>query len=206
MPKLSLPWPVDREGYRIEKVGGGRTIAEPSHTLIVRNGGPLDFIDVMKIDGLYHRLADCPATAEGALSFVRRYGFLRRGDGDSENHDDITHTIRVVRSLLKIKEAGNWERLHLWVINNPKIGLLRPELLAGEPPELFFRPVTLHDAIYLQFLGDLTASANLRKCKRPGCGEWFNYGPGTQHRNTALYCSPKCQNADKYMKRKEGAA
>jgi hypothetical protein len=106
---------------------------------------------------------------------------------------------------LKLKQAKDWDRLRTWLaVDNPNFVRLRPALLAGDPPQLFFQPRTLRDAVYLQFFEDLTTRANLRKCKRPGCGEWFKYGPGTLHRNTAQYCSPKCQNADKYQKRKEG--
>ena len=214
MPKLSLFWPIDQDGYGIKEgvPGGGTSRAAKTiggsgavGALIVRNGGPARFYDPLKINGLYHRLAECPTTAEGTYDFVRRFGFLGSIDGLSERVEFICNEIRAVRSLLKDKRTRNWERLRLWIIDNPNIGLLRPDLLAGDPPELFFRPVTLQDAIYLQFFEDLTTSASLRKCKRPGCGEWFKYGAGTSHRNTAQFCSAKCQNADKYARRKEGA-
>lgn len=41
----------------------------------------------------------------------------------------------------------------------------------------------------------------VKLCKRPDCGEWFAYGPGTKHRETAVYCSPKCQKAHAYERR-----
>jgi hypothetical protein len=201
MPKIRLPWPLDRNGYHIKESAKGKTIAAPAVVSIVRNGGELVWCDRLKIDGLYRRLADCPPTESGALAFVSRYGFLR--GGQSEPVEFICNEIRAVRGLLKLKDARDWKRLHLWSIDNPKIGVLRRDLLAGDPPQLFFRPVTLQDAIYLQFFEDLSTDANLRLCNRRGCGAWFKYGPGTDHRSTAQYCSPRCHKSHTYAMQKE---
>src|SRR5262245_2671648 len=137
MAKLSLTWPIDREGYHVEEyVADGesraaKTIAgSAGGTRIVRNGRPLDFIDALKMDGLYRRLADCHATEQGAHDFVQRYGFLR-SKHSFETVDFICNEIQALRGLLKLKHSGNWERLRLWVIDTPKVGLLRPELLGG---------------------------------------------------------------------------
>ena len=209
MARLSLHWPVDVGGYHIKPAPTGGTSraaktiigsANPGPS-IVRDGGKLNYDrDSMKIDGLYPRLADCPPTPQGALDFIRKYGFLN--GKRSELVEFICHEIKVVRSLLAVKKSGDWEKLYLWMIDNPKASRLKPVLLGGDPPQLFFQPTTLLDAIYLQFFEDMSGGANLKFCKRPGCGEWFRYGPGTLHRATAQFCSPKCQKADDYQKRK----
>jgi len=73
----------------------------------------------------------------------------------------------------------------------------------GQPqPRLFFQPRDLLGAAYLQLMQDAAQGAILRLCARPGCGEWFYYGPGTKHRETALYHSPRCQKAHAYLKTK----
>jgi hypothetical protein len=171
--------------------------------LIVRNGGEVYKGDRLTIDGLYHRLADRRSTEKGALDFVRQFGFLK-GES-SESVEFICEQIKIFRHLISLKQSQKWGGIRYWLSRNSEFIRLNPELLAGDPPEVFFRPSTLLDAIYLQFFEDLSSGANLRLCKRPGCREWFKYGPGTLHRNTAQYCSPKCQNAHKYAKRKEGA-
>ncbi len=212
MPKLSLKWPRDCGGYHIIKPGQSlagthwneREIPKSVRTrpLILRNGSALEFPDCLEFDGLYEKLAKTKTSAQGAKDFVSQYGFLRADR--YEYVDAICHEIRVVQSLIKLKDSRNWERLHLWMIDNRKAIRLNPELLGGDPPELFFRPSTLIDAIYLQFFEDLSTKANLRLCARAGCGNWFKYGTGTNRRSTSQYCSPKCQNAAKYAKMKEG--
>ena len=212
MPKFSLLWPIDLDGYHITKsspspphVHARSILASTGDTgpWIVRNGGEDDKRDRMKIEGLYRRLAGCRSTEKGALDFVRRFGFLKGERAESVNF--ICEQIRTFRHLISLNRSQKWESLRHWLRHNSKFISLNPELLVGDPPEVFFRPSTLLDAIYLQFFEDLSSGANLRLCKRPGCREWFKYGPGTLHRNTAQYCSPKCQNAHKYAKRKEGA-
>ncbi len=211
MPKLELPWPLDLDGYHISAPARSAGTSRAAKTIlgsanvgpsIVRNGGRLDFQDRMEIHALYEQLAECSPTAKGALDFVSRFGFLRAAR--SETIDFICNEIRVVRSLRKAKRAEKWGRLDLWMIDNRKGIRLNPVLLGGDPPELFFRPSTLIDAIYLQFFEDLSTQANLKLCERAGCRNWFKYGTGTNRRSTAQYCSPKCQNAAKYAKMKEG--
>lgn len=203
MPKFELDWPLDRAGYELKPAVKSKKItAMRVPAMIVRKGGELEYRERMQIPGLYNQLADCSLNEKGALDFVSRFGFL--SDKRQESVDFICSQIEVVRSLRKAKKARKWERLHLWMIDNRKAIRLNPDLLAGDPPELFFRPSTLLDAIYVQFFEDLTTKANLKLCERPGCRNWFKYGTGTGRRSTSQYCSPKCQNAAKYARMKEG--
>ena len=74
-----------------------------------------------------------------------------------------------------------------------------------ERPELFYRPSNLLSAIYLQALQDASGGAELQKCHRPGCPNYFQVGPGTGRprlNRGVAYCEPKCQKAHAYMKKK----
>lgn len=215
MPKLSLRWPIDLKGYAIKPApkptskpdnrrGSILEDADPLGPSVIALGGETGWYDCMERDGMYDRLARCPANENGVLEFVHQNGFLKLGR--TEYVDFICNEIRVVRSLLKAKQACNWSAIHRWMEKNRKIIRTEPVLIGDDPPQLFYGPVSLHAAVYLQFFEDLSTGANLKHCKRPGCREWFKYGSGTNHRSTAEYCSAKCQNADKYARRKEGGS
>lgn len=212
MVAFSLFWPLDLDGYRIEKrpakKGKGRSLLWEAGggTFIVRNGGRLDVSrDRLKMDGLYRCLAESKPTAAGALDFVSRYGFLSSSGAKEERVDSIVHEINVVRSVLATTERNDWSTLERWVEVNARafrLGLTLKQS-SGDRPTLFFKINTLREAIYFQLLADVTGGAKLKKCARPGCPNWFKYGPGTKHRETAIYCSPTCQKAHAYMKSKE---
>ena len=141
-------------------------------------------------------LALTPPTPEGALSFVCRYGFLQGQDW--EDIDAICHEIVVVNFLLE--HAADRDVLARWLDENANVMRLIPTMTKGG---LFFQPVSLRSGIYLQFFEDLETGAGLRLCKRPGCGRWFKYGPGTGKRNTAQHCSRRCEKAHSYARSKE---
>ena len=66
-------------------------------------------------------------------------------------------------------------------------------------------PRSLQAAIYLQALQHATSGAELRKCSRPGCPEYRSVGPGTGRTRTnrpVWYCSPTCQKAAAYLRKK----
>jgi hypothetical protein len=58
--------------------------------------------------------------------------------------------------------------------------------------------------MYLQLLQDATTSAQLKKCARPGCGNWWKYGAGTDRRSRGQYCSAACQAAMAHVRRHGG--
>jgi hypothetical protein len=204
MGKLSLPWPVDRDGYRLEaepalKGRAAKTIAGSGkpRLLIMPAGGKQMFKDVLATDALYRRLADCSANKQGALKFVSEFGVL--GRSRFEAVDSVVSLIKNVRALLRFKEKKDWEALEDWAMDNSKAFRFCLEFHAGDPPQFFFKPVSLKDAIYAQFFQDVATGTESKLCKRPGCGTWFYYGAGVgTHRSTAEYCSPKCQKAHAY--------
>ena len=212
MPRMHLPWPVARNGYRIAPAKPARGPAvgtiiggfAAATDWIVRNGSEVDHRDCLAIDGLYRRLADHEPNQDGALAFANRYGLL--SNREREAVQTFTDNIRIVRSLVAAAEAEDWTAIHRWLGENRKAIRFQPDLKLNGRPQFFFRPARLIDAIYAQFLEDVAGGiGTMRLCARPGCGNWFKFGPGTNHRETARYCSPKCQGAHAYAKRKEAS-
>lgn len=236
--KLKLNWPVDREGYVIEKetppepLPGNASeeekrewqeraatysalkstiIGAGAFERIVRKGGQLDrATDAMKIPGLYNRLAKTLPTEKRAIEFASTFGLLT--NPDSESLQTFFGLRDAVERLVAMKpqrgKRGNWDGLSDWMEKHGKSIRLHAILDSenGGSPQPFFQPQTLFDAIVLQFFEDVTTRAKLRLCARPGCGEWFKYGPGTSppRRETAKFCSPKCQATGHYLKMREG--
>jgi hypothetical protein len=165
--------------------------------------------------GLCRRLADCPATHEGVLEFVNTYGFLFKPKAPHGEHlDEIFRAIDSARMFVARVKAKDWHRLAAILDNwgqdrmflTGGVGRLGVKF-AVDPgasrPTLLLQPADLYNAALVQLLDEATSGRPLKKCIRPGCPEYFTYGPGTPKRETAIYCSPKCQKAHEYMRRKE---
>ena len=220
MEIFDLQWSVDSEGYRIERkppVTTGTILGRhDGYDVIVRNGGPLTEYEPFKIDCLWQRLAKAKKSTRGALDFVSQYGFLDREKADEMEVSKITEAIGTARQLVVLNDKNDWktvaDRLDAAGQNSlfgiggvGRLGVLLTADPGAARPALRFRPGSLLSAILVQYLDDVTGGAELRECARPGCTEWFKYGPGTNRRETARYCTPKCQKADAYMKSKTGA-
>ena len=233
MAKFRLSWPLDPDGYRIvekaprpRKKGQHVTLLEgvPDPVLIAekRERKPLApiFADRLKVSRLLHQLAEVrvgdrrkprSANREGALAFVKTYGFLREAHGP-ETVDFIVGEIEAAQAVLPLVQRKDARALQWWTLDNlGNIGL-HPKFIYFEDDdksELFFGPNTLLDAIYLQALQDVSRNTEFEACDCPGCPEWFPVGPGTgrsrikrgarrQHR----YCSAACQKSHAYMIKK----
>lgn len=160
-----------------------------------------------KHDGLCRALAQTPRTEQGALDFVNRFGLLTAG---SSQPLETFYALRArAKLLVKMDDARpkNYNGLEEWMIlHGSKEIYLHPELQDpedGGPPQLFFRPRTLADAIWLQFYQDVSRSTQLRSCKLPGCTNWVSFGPGTDRRKTGNFCSPNHARAYRYLMKKE---
>lgn len=232
MAKFSLKWPIAAGRYRIETrhpagpvpvlnptglFGRGKpkmreTIASSIGvgSYIVPNSDKVArYYDAMKVSGLYHHLASVE-TESDALNFANQFGLLNK-TGDS-HVDDFFAAAGMVRSLIHAKEKREWVPFERFLAQYRDVIRLNPEFqittvrvngINTDELEFFFRPTSLQAAIYIQLFEDFTTNAAQRLCKRPGCGTWFKYGPGTGRRNTALYCSPRCQKAHAYSLTKE---
>jgi hypothetical protein len=192
-----LAWPIDRDGYSIRGSADG--------AIIVRNGGKLIEQTPLEVPGLCRRLAECDTPA-ALCEFVAKYGFLTAPERDSEPVELLSSARAVAKGLT---EAPDNMSIGAFLHAAPRlipngfgvVGVQFDDFDQQGRPKLKFRPGDLYQGIMLQFLEEV--GQPMRHCKRPGCAEWFTYGPGTDHRETALYCAPKCQNAHTYMKRKE---
>jgi len=211
MANLQLLWPLDRAGYRLETTpaGSGRTLLDSYDALqsIVAESGKMDLHNRLKINGLWRQFADTTPNAQGALNFVSRFGFLR-SKRRRESVEFIIDEIKVMRTVRDAIDRQDWAVLELWLADMRGAIRLGPVFnqREGYPrPDLFFAPGTLMDAIYLQALQDATSGTDLRKCDRPGCPEYVAVGPGTGRKRTGrptFYCTPKCQKAHQYMRKK----
>jgi len=217
MAKMQLMWPKSRQGYRVElsrPAGGaaaGTIAAEGSqYETVIAVGTEVDTYNCCEIDGIYRHLASFEPTASGARDFANLFGLLQ-----GRRSYSVLFFIRAVenmRALLRLSEEKDWPTISQWAIQNGKAIRFtadfqindRPDARPNDRPRFFFQPMTLIDAIYAKFFEDLEAgAAPMRLCARPGCGNWFKYGPGTGHRETAKYCSHKCQGAHSYQKRRD---
>ena len=161
-------------------IGSGR-----SEPMVVGISGNLIVKDALSHDGLCHELASTPRTKQGVLNFVRKHGLLTHVGGDSEPLEDFYVAIAIAKRLVKMYDAKprNYNGLEEWMAVNGEKIRLRAEMQypeSGGPPQLFFRPQTLWDAIWLQFFQYITNGTQLRSCKRPGCPNWVTYGAGHQ--------------------------
>ena len=221
--KMRLEWvrDLDPAGYRIiEKKPRARKAGGSEPTLWIEGVGEGQSIiikDRLEIEGLLRRLARVhdgarwrprPANAEGALDFVKRYGFLRDPNGP-ETVDFIAGHILAAQKLFPLIHHKKHRAVERWTEANFSNIHLHPNFNYYEAEDesvLFFHPVSLIDAIYLQALQDVAESAIFEKCDRWGCPEWFKVGPGTGHKNIdrggPRFCSPKCQKADQWRKLK----
>lgn len=222
--KLTLDWPRDTEGYRIETVPAGSGVhilpaligsvgsaipkGDEPNDLIVPKSGKLSVRPVV-VPALYEKLAACKANARDALYFSNEYGPLDFFHGMGVTH--FCKRVRFVRRLIAEAKHGKWEKI-AERLEDPNDEKRRSSLIGFSGvigyddvgrPQLEFRPRSLIEFIYAQLIQDYTRGAKYKLCIRPGCGEYFYYGSGTGKRNTAMYCSAKCQKAHQYMKLKE---
>ncbi|MDP6781218.1 MAG: hypothetical protein QGH32_05635 [Alphaproteobacteria bacterium] len=217
-----LNWPRDTAGYDIEEAPNARSEIKmlrrgmymDGDICIVPRGGRIDDYDPLKIDGLYRQLAESDLTPEGALQFVSTFGIPIRSAIEDRRyplHDflEAVFLMRLVLSHASAEVWGEFARVVTGAVDSRfRGGRIEAHIALrarndGERPDVVLHPNDLWSAIWLQLATDITAGANLRSCAQ--CGIWFKYGPGTGRRSTAVYCSPKCQSADAYAKRKAAA-
>ncbi len=191
---------------------------------IKRRGGKLVYKSVrFEKEPIYKKLAATEPTPDGALAFVQKFGFLcsvaRR-----ERVEDIYNHIQTMQWLLNALRDDERVAINLWLKGfywvedsgdkeHPlKLGKgkarapVRRGLQIGgdevDRPQLKEDPPTLIEALYLQCLQDETGSKDSKLCRRPGCGNWFYYGPNTGRRSRAKYCSERCR-VKHFVERKE---
>ena len=217
MPRLSLLWGRCADGYELvapprgktlAEGGGSVTAAEIAASLVVRRrSARLSFRQVRfcrtGAQPLYKRLANISPTPQGALSFIEAFGLL--ANRRSESVGDVLSHRAAIRMLLAAARRDDWETIELWLIDNGTVVRSRFAIGFADDgrPEVLHQPTTLISAIYLQLLQDKAAGTQYKRCKRPGCPEYFYYGPNTGRRETAEYCTPSCRTKHFLMKRSQ---
>ena len=196
MAELTLNWPSAR--YRRKKIPATTTLSGTAYLVFEREGGVIGK-DISRVAALYERLV-----SYRPLDFVNTYGLLST-DGERETVGYFLNLRRGLKHLLAAKKRDDWDYARRWWQANPHAAPL--DAVIGEDdkgrPQLEFRPRHLFGFIVAQLIQDWSGGAKYKFCKSPGCREWFYYGPGTDHRETAVYHSKKCQMAHAYQLRKE---
>ena len=207
--KLTYHMVVDTDGYHIETAPP--TPQPERYDLIVRNGGKLHTRELV-VPAMYEKLAGCRKTPKDVIFFCNQFG-LPQGL-KSIRLEEAYQMIDVLRSLLKTAYADDWLAIGKWLTDNTRVVKIFCHLsYDSEPgfknfgkdalrPRLEFHPRNLISFIYCQFLQDKTGAKQYKLCKRPGCGNYFYYGPGTGKRNTSSYCTDTCQKSHYYQTHK----
>jgi hypothetical protein len=212
MDEVKISWERDIDGYELTSRGEISESIPGSGYKITPKGGSIDSYNPLKIDGLYRRLADSKLTPEAAIEFTNRYGFLIN-TRDIYPFKDIPPgqsltifyvEVRKYRRLVKLIDKGKWNAIVRQINTIAGFGAMRVGAEIDRDtnlPTLRFSPNSLLSVMDLQIILDVTGGVQLKKCEF--CPNWFKFGPGTGKRETAIYCSPKCQKAHQYQKKKE---
>ena len=220
---LRLDWFRCLDGYRLEdRVDppgrGALLLGSIAGRYIVRNSSKLESHKPLECVGLYRQLADV-SDDDSALEFVTRHGSLERPKVKDTRLSVILDGARVMRRFVEMIDRKRWDILKDLLDRTGqdpdakfqsgglgRLGAVFDWREGMERPELHYRADGLWSAFSLQALQDASTGAELKKCDRPGCPEYFQVGPGTGRlrlNRGVAYCTPKCQKAHAYMKRKE---
>lgn len=227
MPTISLEWMrlADPAGYQVEleqlpprdpKMRPIPTVLNPEgkesepSLLIVRRGDLLETtwpLDPAADYRPWKSLASVDPTWEGALLFVRHYGFLRRPDARRERVADIVEAIEGMKRLDETAGRRDWSAIADGLAGAKhvgQLGMLFDWREGMDLPAIQLRPKDLLAAMWAQALMDIANVTELKACESRTCIQWFPVGPGTGSRRTR-YCSVRCEKAEQYRRMKEKA-
>ncbi len=215
-------WYVDQDGYEAVSAEdlpeGVRRPVLQAPTLpagqgfyLKRKGGPLrTYRPLEEHPALFRQFAYLSRTPQAFLEFANEFGFL--GVDCSEHPESATwlehspywHTH--VQGFLYIVEGIDRDEKHsIASIFNQYVApdmTVRIEAATAKRSALQVVPLNLIAAMWLQIAGELTDGTTFRKCD--WCPTWFPYGPGTGHRETRRFCSPRCRKASNRYEKGEG--
>jgi hypothetical protein len=178
-------------------------------TWILRKGGPLRTIRPLDCPALYRYFAKA-TTPQRLLEFIAQFGMP---DYPDQQELDLARIIDIpegFKLMVAAADCEDWQttakvfEVSVNYMNaDHDLGMLVPALTPSAEktrPTLSLHPRSLIAAMNLQFAADIARNAQIREC--PQCGTFFEYGPGTGRRSSAIYCREKCRNAAFYVKRK----
>ena len=218
---LWLEWERCSKGYSIcEPVpdifdtGKDREIDEGYCFLKVKSKKTVSYRPMEKFPGLFMEFAHTEQTPAGVQQFANRHGLLwglmeeMQGEDPVRIHDwcrYIRQMGNAVERWEEQRESGNIGDLIQVFSDRSELSLamttelrikadiyLRP---VDDPlrAALFFRPFTLHGAMWAQLMQAMADNAQLRRCAQ--CPSWIIYGSGTGRRESAKFCTSACRRA-----------
>ena len=183
---------IDPRGYEI--VEAPVVDKRPRVAQVRARGGGTDRRRLDKSTELFLKFARTPPTPEGVLGFANQFGLLQPSHQKRPSeplqvwYDRITR----MREAVDLMDAGCLE--DVCARTNDWTGTLRPRLIynpAAHTALFCLQPTSLHDLLWLQLLTSCAVGALFRQCEE--CGEPFRYGPGTERRATARFCTDRCR-------------
>jgi hypothetical protein len=157
---------------------------------------------------LFQTFIDTPASPQGALGFVNKFGGLGGLGGGINYANEIVDGF--FESQQQLKRASQLAKTADWIGlvdyyngSQSKSGRVRSQLRHQPRGKvaLVFVPVSLIQFLWLQFALHEASGTKLLRCER--CSAPFDVGAGTGRRETAKFCSNACKVAA-FRARNEG--
>ena len=197
---FTIEWEKCPNGYKIINKDELEIVIPKSHRIKIYR--PLN-IRTEKL-APFHVFADMARTHDGVIDFANNFGLLFKDRFNLVS--EFYEYSQTMHSAVQSWHDGNIDDL---------IGLFDSQIgrWAGQisvtlnknseedQPELRIQSRELLHALWLQFAEAVSTGLCIKHCQ--WCRKAFPYGPDTGHRNTATYCSPKCQKAHYYRTRQE---
>ncbi len=207
----SFRWQRCFDGYEIaeERLTFEAGVLGPSTDPVIKpRTDRMETFRPFEIHGvLFRRFAALDSSAsdtsvEEILGFAQCYGLLT-DPREAERPAVWTSGIDTMQAAIRMWDEGYQEEV-VHAFNDLKLGRVDVRLVripGADRPQVEFDPRSLLNAMLLQFAFAVSGRERHKACL--WCKTWFAHGPGTGRRETAIYCSAKCQKAYQYAKRKE---
>ena len=188
-------WSRDPDGYSLLDTG----------ERVVRLGNRLETYKPLELhENLFGQLASIRQTADGVLSFVKKFGPLTREGTDSAEGEEVAAVIEAAQTIRRLLLANERKQIPSNLLpSRPRAVHLNVHILdpASHKHPSTLVPETLLDAIWLQLADALSVNAEIPRCMQ--CGMWFPAGRGFGRRQDAKFCSAEHQILFNNQKRKE---
>jgi|SRR3974390_381141 len=208
---LDLPWRVHEGGYAVVlkrthmRVAISGTRGEWEEEYLVGQGMLLEVEPLKNFDGLLCREFVTVSDAEGALSFVERFGPLTDKGlyGEGESVGEIVRQAWLMRRFIEAGSRGKPALKDMLPPPGEALGTIDVTLVPRvhqSRPEMRFAPRDLLTGIWIQFGQAAAGGLKIRRCGQ--CSALFEAGPGWGRRLDAKFCSEEHKIAFHSMARK----
>jgi hypothetical protein len=203
-PLLRFRWGVDVDGYFIE-----------DQEIFAKGGAFREYLPLHETPTLHRILSDTPATNEGALEFVTRYGlFGLTPDFDDRHFRQELHEFfriqdevrRFVSALDGVSNESLSKAMERFNESDYSCDIMMELTQTINGPEYYFMPTTLAAAIAFLWSEEVTKGRRYNKCIV--CGKWFPVGPSPRNMSAEggirlrRSDSETCSNACKVQRRR----